>query len=90
MYLLGWAVAEHLAVTFPALLFLCNATLSVMDDGCVEFEGQLVCKGPFPYFKLVAFVAIVGFGAAIEGVARSGLLVLCPRSLYPAAIYIYM
>ena len=46
-----------------------SATLSVLDDGCVEFEGQLICAGPFPYFKLVAFVAIVGFGGAVEGLA---------------------
>ena len=36
-------------VLLPATLFGVNAGFAVADSGCVEFEGELVCVGPFPY-----------------------------------------
>jgi hypothetical protein len=51
------------------VIFSTNFIFSTIDDGCtVDMEGEVVCAGPFPYFKIVSMVAIVGGGAAVEGV----------------------
>jgi hypothetical protein len=65
----GGTITGIALVFFPVLIFSTNATLSVLDDGCsVNLEGDVVCAGPFPFFKIVAMVSIVGTGVAVEGV----------------------
>ena len=54
------------------IIFTINAILSTLDDGCsVVMEGEQLCAGPFPYFKIVAMVSIIGIGALVDVVTTA-------------------